>query len=157
MQDCTDVQINILLLKLDSGKATGTDETTKKMRTCQHVLAQSLFVTFLISFYQSAFPDCLKTAALTTVYEMGLKQKFEKNRTIPVLPYSKKLLQRTMYFRIQSFLITSTTQYIRQFGFQLSVPTTDVLVDETEKIRFAKSNVCCCIFFHIEKPFDTKN
>ena len=55
---------------------------------------------------------------------------------------------------IQSFLTRSKTLCVEELLFQPKVLGSNVTVDQTEKSRFVKKKLCCCIVPVIKKTFD---
>ena len=73
---------------------------------------------FDLSLKKGIFPDKLKIARVTPIFKSGEKRFINNYRPISVLPCFSKILERIMYNRLYSFLVSNNILYEKQFGFQ---------------------------------------
>ena len=85
------------------------------------------------------FPKKCKTAHITPVYKKGNKLDTSKHRSISLLFYKSKVIEKTMYSTFFQFLIKFNYFYKKQFVFQNSHLTNHAL-GSIEDIRKALDN-----------------
>ena len=64
------------------------------------------------------FPDKLKIARVTSLYKTDDSSDLTNYRLISALPCFSKILERTMYNRLFSYVSQEKIPYSKQFGFQ---------------------------------------
>ena len=69
---------------------------------------------------RGTFPDDLKIAKVTTIHEAYNSNHVNNYRSIFVLPWFSKMLERIMDNRLQKYLKNQNILYNKQFGFQTS-------------------------------------
>ena len=92
------------------------------------------------------FPSVLKTAK-------GSKLDYNNYRPISLLSNVEKILEKFMYKRLYSFLISNNIIYNLQFGFRQQYSISHALMNITENIRKALDvgNIDCEVFVDSKK------
>ena len=98
-------------------------------------------------------------ARITPVFKKGLRFDKDNYRPLSVLSNLSKLLEKTMYHRLYSYLEELKILYPLQFGFREKCSTTHALISITESIRQSIDNneFGCGIFIDLKKAFDAVN
>ena len=111
------------------------------------------------SLSEGIFPDLLKYATVHPIYKKGDKTKCANYRPISILSNISKILERSMYNRIELFLNEFNLIYENQFGFRKKHSTEHALSAIIEQIRTNLDNktFSAAVFIDLEKAFDTVN
>ena len=112
---------------------------------------------FDLSLKNGVFPDKLKIARVTPIFKSGDKEFVSNYRPISVLSCFSKILERIMYNRLYSFLISNHILYTKQFGFQKDHSTEHAILQLTNQIlqSFDRDEFTIGIFIDLSKAFDT--
>ena len=106
---------------------------------------------------QKIFPENLKTAIVSPIYEKGEEFLLTNDRPISVLPCFSKLLERIMYNRLFKYLSENSILCEKQFGFQTSHSTDHailLLVNQLYQSR-DESKFTLGIFIDLSKALGT--
>ena len=113
---------------------------------------------FNISLAKGVFPDKLKIARVTPIFEKGNNTQFP----ISVLHCFSKLLkisqnEHIMYNRLYKFLVEKNIPYQKQFGFQNAHSTEHAILQLVNQITeaFSQGKYTLGIFLDLSKAFDT--
>ena len=109
------------------------------------------------SVEKEVFPNALKIARVSPVFQGGDPSEISNYRPISVLPCFSKILERIMYNRLYRYLITEKLVYSKQFGFQTGLSTEHAIVKLVDHIykSFEKDNYTQGGFIYLSKAFDT--
>ena len=89
---------------------------------------------FNLSIEKGVFPDDLKIARVTPIYEGEDSRDVSNYRPISVLPCFSKILECIMYNRLYKYLIENNILYSTQFGFQNGHSTDHAVVQLVDQI-----------------------
>ena len=105
------------------------------------------------------FPAILKIAKVIPIHKTGGKSECDDYRPISLISSISKLIEKAMHEKLYSFLEKEQLLFEGQFRFRNNQPTTDALIDITERIRDAcdKGLYACGAFLDFKKAFDTMN
>ena len=103
------------------------------------------------------FPSVLKIAKVVPVFKKDSKLDYSNYRPISLLSNIKKILEKIMYKRLNTFLDNKNIIYDLQFGFRQQYSTSHALINITENIGKAldDGNIGCGVFVDLQKAFDT--
>ena len=121
------------------------------------MFCEPLIYLFHASLEKGIFPDSLKIAKVTPIYEAGDNSVISNSRPISVLPCFFNILEGLMYNRLYKYLKENNILYEKQFGFQEGCSTSDAIVLLVDKIfdSFEKEQFTLGVFIHFSKAFDT--
>ena len=105
-EETTSAHIFSLLSKLCKSKATGLDNiSTKLLRECPDLIAESLTYIFDQSLLTGIFPDEWKSARVTPLYQnSGKRNDPTSYRPISVIPVMAKTFERVVYDQLYDAL-----------------------------------------------------
>ena len=129
----------------------------KFLKDISGTISQALCELFNESFSKGVFPNHMKLAMVTPIYQGKSKLKVGNYRPVSVLPILSKVLEKLMFNRLVNFLEKSEIIYEHQYGSQKSKPTTHAVFDIHTKIVKAldQGNLACSVFLDFVKAFDT--
>ena len=118
-------------------------------------------LSFIInrSFEQGVFPESLKTAQVTPVHKKEDTLTISNYRPISLLSVFSKILEKSMYNRIYSFLCKHKLINTTQFGFRSKHSTEHALISliETIKKYLDDGEIVCGVFIDLQKALGTVN
>ena len=102
------------------------------------------------------FPSVFKTEKVVPVFKEDSRLDYSSYRSISLLSYTEKILEKLMYKRLYTFL-NNNNIYNLKFAFRQQHSTPHALINKTENVRKAPDdeNIGCRIFIDLEKAFDT--
>ena len=111
------------------------------------------------SLQSGVFPDLLKIAVVSPVFETGDTADISNYRPISVLPCFSKILDRVMYNRLYKYLTDQKILHPQQFGFRKGHSTEHAIAQLVDQIyeSFEDDNYTGGIFVDLSKAFDTVN
>ena len=103
------------------------------------------------------FPSLLKTAKVVPVFKKDSKLNYSNYCPISLLSNIEKILEKSMYKRLYTFLDYKNIIFDLLFGFRQQYSTSHALINITENIRKAldDGNIGCGVFVDLQKAFDT--
>ena len=106
---------------------------------------------------QAIFPDDLKIARVTPVFQAGNENKVGNYRPISVLPCFSKILERIMYNRLFKYLTNNEILYKKQFDFREGHSMEHAIMQLIDNINssFEKNHFTLDVFVDLSKAFDT--
>ena len=121
------------------------------------MLCEPLICLFQLSPEKGVFPDDLKVAKVTPIYEAGDNSDISNYRPISVLPCFSKILERLIYNRLYKYLKENNILYEKQFSFQSRYSTNDTIVQLVDKAfdSFEKEQFILGISMDLSQVFDT--
>ena len=110
-----------------------------------------------LSLDQGYFPDELKLSKIIPLYKANDPSLFSNYRPISLLSVFSKIMEKTMYNRIYSYLTKYSILYAYQFGFQENRSTYMAIICMLEKLVNALENgeFGIGVFIDFRKAFDT--
>ena len=155
LNDCTKYEIMEIISELTSGKSS--DIPIHIIKKSAGIIAPHLEKYFNHCMQNGLFPDQLKLGKISPIYKKDNQELFENYRPISTLPVFGKILEKLIYSRMYSFLITKGIISENQFGFRKGHSTSHALnhsVSHIESLLNKKKHVLG-IFIDLSKAFDT--
>ena len=120
-------------------------------------MCEPLIYLFNLSIEKGVFPDDLKIALVTPIYNGEDSRDVSNYRPISVLLCFSKILERIMYYRLYKYLIEKNILYSTQFGFQNGHSTDHAVVKLVDQITesFENNIYTLGVFIDLSKAFDT--
>ena len=114
---------------------------------------------FNLCFSQGCFPVSLKVSEVLPIHKAGSKSKATNHRPIALLSPFSKVLERTIYNRVNHFFISNHLFFCNQFGFQHNSSTENAVLQIYERMlgSLDKKETTCSVFVDLRKAFDTVN
>ena len=156
----TAVEVNEIILNLDSSKSIGPNSIpVKLLKILGPKISHPLATMINQSFSNGIFPSKLKIAKVVPIFKKGDPEISSNYRPISLLPIFSKIYEKLMHKRIYAFLKDCNILYPLQFGFQENNSIDHALISLTEEIRSSLDNrrYGCGIFLDLQKAFDTVN
>lgn len=153
-------EINNIIQSLNSFSACGPHSIpTNLLKLGSHLLSAPISNIINQSFTLGVYPDILKTAKVVPIYKSGPTEACDNYRPISLLSNLSKVLEKTVYTRLYSYLERFNLIYDFQFGFRKSHSTTHALVSFTTSVSDAldRGEYACGLFLDLQKAFDTVN
>ena len=128
------------------------------IKKCFGSLCEPLkYYLFNLSIEKGVFPDDLKIALVTPIYNGEDSRDVSNYRPISVLLCFSKILERIMYYRLYKYLIEKNILYSTQFGFQNGHSTDHAVVKLVGQITesFENNIYTLGVFIDLSKAFDT--
>ena len=155
LQDCDCAEIKDIINELKNGKSS--DIPIHVIKKSSEVIAPHLVKYFNKCLQEGHFPDELKTGRISPIYKKEDEQLLENYRPVSTLPVFGKILEKLIYSRLYSFLISKGIIYENQFGFRRGHSTSHALNYSVEHIQSLISNKqhVLGVFIDLSKAFDT--
>ena len=152
--------IHKLISQLNKGKALGPlSIPVTILKDNVNILSTPLSFIINRSFEQGVFPESLKTAQVTPVHKKEDTLTISNFRPISLLSVFSKILEKSMYNRIYSFLCKHKLINTTQFGFRSKHSTEHALISliETIKKYLDDGEIVCGVFIDLQKALGTVN
>ena len=154
----TESEVRKEILNLSTKKATKNDDIPAKIPK-KSVDIYIKEITFIINdcIGKGIFPDDLKLADVSPIFEKEDSFKKENYRTVSILPHLSKVFERIIYKQIDTFMTTKLSPYL--FGFRKNHNAQYSLLKmiETWKKHLDKGEKIGVIRMDLSKAFDTIN
>ena len=153
-------EVHKLICQLNKGKALGPlSIPVTILKDNVNILSTPLSFIINRSFEQGVFPESLKTAQVTPVHKKEDTLTISNYRPISLLSVFSKILEKSMYNRIYSFLCKHKLIKTRQFGFRSNHSTEHAFISliKTIKKYLDDGKIVCGVFIDLQKAFDTVN
>ena len=147
-----------LLCGLKESKAAGLDKINAKLvKDSAEVICPTLTKIFNRSLQQGIFPEDLKNAFVSPIYKNGDKSDCSNYRPISILSTIAKVLEKTVYNQLISYLNENNILSNSQFGFRKQHSTTTSLLNATNNwlLNIDKGLINGVLFLDLRKAFDT--
>ena len=145
-------EVHKLVSQLNKGKALGPLSIPVTIRK-ENVSILSTPLSFIInrSFEEGVFSEFLKTAQVTPVRKKEETLTISTYRPISLLSVFSKILEKSMYNRIYSFLCKHKLINTTQFGFRSKHSTEHALISliETIKKYLDDYEIVCGVFIDL--------
>jgi len=110
--------------KLKPKTSSGLDEiSTKLMKATIRQIIDPLTHIINTSLQSGIVPDKMKIAKVVPIYKSSDRSLLKNYRPISLLPAFSKLLERTMYNQLMTYLKINNILYTHQYGFRPSHST----------------------------------
>ena len=111
------------------------------------------------SFSSRTYPNCLKVAKFIPIYKGSTKSTPGNYRPISLLSNVNKIIEKTIYTRLNSYLNKYNIINSCQFGFRSGHNTTMAVAELYENVLKAYDNgdATCAVFLDLSKAFDSVN
>ena len=155
LNECSPEEINEIINELSPNKASDIPiKVLKSISTMTSPILAKFFNNFMSS---GIFPSILKIGIVSPVFKKGDPQKFDNYRPISTLPIFSKILEKLLYKRIYSFLVSRKILYEKQFGFRKNHSTSHAI---NYSVKYITDNIehkkhVIGIFLDLSKAFDT--
>lgn len=104
---------------LKSNKSQGHDRiSTSLLKQIIHSIVSPLNHIFNLSITTGIVPKSLKMAKVNPIFKKGDPYKISNYRPISILPSISKILEKTIYKRLYTFLDIYALLNLNQFGFR---------------------------------------
>ena len=158
----TDVKevLDIIKNALDSSKSPGCDNIPAVLiKCCAHVIAPVLVKFFNRFLDLGIYPDCLKTARVTSLHKGGDRLDCGNYRPISVLTQINKIFEKLIHARLNDFIMENNILENSQYGFRKKHSTSHGITHLHEAIvnSLEKKKVCVALFIDLKSAFDTIN
>ena len=155
LSECNTTEITEIINELKKGKSS--DIPIHVIKSSCQVIAPYLTKYFNTCMKEGYFPDKLKTGRISPIYKKEDEQLLENYRPVSTLPVFGKILEKLIYQRLYSFLISKGVINENQFGFRKGHSTSHALnysVEHIESLTKKKQHVLG-VFIDLSKAFDT--
>ena len=114
---------------------------------------------FNLSIEKEIFPDDLKTAKVTFIYNSDFKSDLSNYRSISVLPSFSKILERIMCSYLYQYLTQNEIMYFKQFCFQTGHSTEHAIIHLVDQVPeyFEYNEYPLGVFIELSKALNTVN
>ena len=160
LEPVTRHELTSLLTNLNIKKSSGPDEISPRLIfEIAHEILSPLVYIFNLSIATGTVPDQMKIARVIPIFKHGLKTQTENYRPISLLNVISKLLEKTIYTRVNSFLTKHDLLSKDQFGFRRGHSTTLAVINVIDKLyeKLDGSELALGIYLDIQKAFDCGN
>ena len=143
---------------MKESKAAGPDKINAKLvKDSAEVICSTLTKIFNRSLQQDIFPEELKTAFVSPIYKNGDKSDCSNYRPISILSTIAKILEKTVYNQLISYINENNILSGNQFGFRKSHSTVTSLLNATSNclLNIDKGLINGVLFLDLRKAFDT--
>lgn len=110
---------------------------SKMVKFIANEIVHPLVYCINLSLLHGVVPRLTKISKIIPIYKSDNKNILENYRPISILPTFSKVLERTVYNRLSSYLDKLNILTPSQYGFRKKCTTTMVILDLTEKINDA--------------------
>lgn len=148
----------ILLSQLSRSKATGLDKISSRLlRECSDLIAESLSLIFNRSIITGIFPNEWKCAKVVPIHKQGKRNCLDNYRPISIVPVVAKVFERIIYDQVQLYLSENKLLTNCQSGFRGLHSTVTALLEATNEWAYNidNGNVNAVMFLDLKKAFDT--
>jgi hypothetical protein len=147
------------LSKLSRSKFTGLDKISSRiLRECPDLIAESLSYIFNRSIVSGIFPDEWKHAKVVPIHKQGKRNCPDNYRPISIVSVVAKVFERIIYDQLYLFLSESNLLTNCQSGFLGLHSAVTALLEATKDWAYNidhKLSVNAVLFLDLKKAFDS--
>jgi hypothetical protein len=115
----TEREIQSIIYYLKAKDSSGYDGiSTKLLKMCNSLISKPHSYNCNKSIQTGVFPDCLKYAIVKPLYKNGDRSNISNYRPISLLPVFSKVLENTIYCRLNQCLSINNILTMEQYGFR---------------------------------------
>ena len=156
----TDVQevLDIIKNAISLHKSPGCDNVPAVLiKWSSFVIAPLLVLLFNRFLDLGIYPNCLKTARVTSLHKGGERLIIENYRPISVLTHINKIFEKLIHARLNDFITEHNILENSQYGFRKKHSTSHGITHLHETIieGLEKKKVCVALFIDLKSAFDT--
>jgi exonuclease III len=147
-----------ILNSMKAKTSCGHDGLSPKLvKQCSANILTPLTHIVNLSMSTGHFPQEMKIAKVVAIYKKDNPASLENYRPISLLPTFSKILERTVYNRLYSFLQYNNILTPSQYGFRKKLSTEYAILELHDRIVqcIANREWCIGIFLDLSKAFDT--
>ena len=155
LHDCSPDEICKIIAELKNGKSS--DIPIHLIKKSAHITSPLLAKYFTNCLKIGYFPDELKIGRISPIYKKDNEELMENYRPVSTLAVFGKILEKVIYSRLYSFLVSQNILHENQFGFRKAHSTTHALnysINHIEK-ELKNNKHIIGIFIDLSKAFDT--
>jgi hypothetical protein len=148
------------LCSLNHGKSTGLDRISPRfLKDGANILTTPIAHIVNLSIRTGSVPDDLKVARVTPLYKKKSKVEVGNYRPVSVLSTVSKILEKSVYTQVESYLTSNKLIYEYQSGFRRKISTNTCLVYLTDYIKseIGSGNYVGIVAIDVQKAFDCVN
>jgi hypothetical protein len=139
-------EIISIICSLKSRTFSGYDGISSEiLKLCSMTISQPLSYICNMPIVTGAFPDHLKIAVIKPLYKKGDKVDMANYRPISMLTVFKKVIEKTMYRRLNQHLQVNNILVHEQFGFRKYLSTDYAAFSLTTGILQAWNDNSCFV------------
>ena len=156
----TELEIINTIKSMDRSKGCGPDIFKPSIVIDNaHSLALPLQHIYNASLSSGIYPSNLKIAKIVPIFKKGDSTLPGNYRPISLLPIFKKIFEKLITVRLNSFFDKHHVLYQHQYGFRKNYSTTFALIETIENIYkwMEESKYVAGIYLDFQKAFDTVN
>ena len=143
---------------LKTNKSAGYDDISYNVvKNCFVALCHPLLHIFNLSYLRGKFTDSSKIGKVTPIYKAGDDSDFKNYRPISVLPCFSKILERSIYDRVYTYLQKTKILYRKQLEFQAGHSTDHAIIQMLDQIyeNFEENKYTLGVLIDLSQTFDT--
>lgn len=151
-------EVSKIIDNLNSNTTTGLDGISCKIiKSVKKLILEKLTNCINDCLKTGYFPDSLKLAKVSPIFKTGKKTDPGNYRPISVLPVISKIFEKTIYNRLDQYLLSIDFLYYKQYGFRPKSNTRSACIDLVTnlKCKIDERQICLGIFIDLKKAFDT--
>jgi len=156
----TEREIQSIICSMKAKDSSGYDGISPRiLKVCNTLISRPLCYICNKSILTGIFPDRLKYAIVRPLFKKGDRSNILNYRPISLLPVFSKILEKTMYSRLNQHLITNNVLATEQFGFRKNRSTEHATYTLVNGILQAWNSklLVAGIFCDLAKAFDSAN
>ncbi|CAB4016927.1 Hypothetical predicted protein, partial [Paramuricea clavata] len=154
----SDISKMLMKSDLSRSKATGLDKISSRLlRECPDLIAESLSYIFNRSIVSGVFPDEWKHAKVAPIHKQGKRNCPDNYRPISIVSVVAKVFERIIYDQLYLFLSENSLLTNCQSGFRGLHSTVTALLEATNDWAYNidHGSVNAVLFLDFRKAFDT--
>ena len=143
---------------LKTNKSAGYDDISYNVvKNCFVELCHPLLHIFNLSYLRGKFTDSSKIGKFTPIYKAGDDSDFKNYRPISVLPCFSKILERSIYDKVYTYLQKTKILYHKQLEFQAGHSTDHAIIQMLDQIyeNFEENKYTLGVLIDLSQTFDT--
>ena len=155
MSPCSRDEVAKIIRDLENGKAS--DISIPLLKNFAPLILDYLILFFNQFIDKGIFPRVLKRGSITPIYKKGDSRFLDNYRPVSTIPIFGKILEKIMYSRLYSYLISKQIISENQFGFRSQHSTGHAVNYSVNHIlqQLGLQKHVIGIFIDLSKAFDT--
>ena len=144
--------LEIIKNALSSSKSPGYDNIPAVLiKCCSDIIAPVLVNIFNRFLDLGIYPNCLKTARVTSLHKGGDRLNCDNYRPISVLTQLNKIFEKLIHARLNEFITQNNILENSQYGFRKKHSTSHGITHLHETIveSLEKKKVCVALFIDL--------